>query len=660
MEPERAGRSANAFGPISMIMVTNSIDILPWGDDFETGLPEVDEARRGLLQTLNRLAGQLACCAQAELADLVIEELVGHLANHFMIEDAIWHEYFAGDPVEFEHRAVHRAFLLDLSRLASSGRSRPRRDLAEETIGLLARWLASHMLGCDRRLANSALARRKGVESHAARLPGHEHEHSPAAPRTSDDLVLGLYTRLCAGALQRMRELNERQLDTVELLRARQELRDSEINFRFFFDTIDDFLFVLDGEGLIQCVNRSVVARLGYPETGLVGHSVLEVHPEDTHDEAKRIIGEMLGGTRDICLIPLLTVDGHLIPVETRVVAGRWNGRPALFAVSRDVSDRRRKEAERDDALALLDAAIEQSPSGILIADAPDAHIRFANAVALGMCSTERGLPSHAEVAQHTTRWRTFHVDGTVYPADELPLLRAIRSGQVTENEEAIIRDGNDHDHRVLVNAAPIRRAGQIVAGIVIFQEISAHRQLERELSESKRVLQAVLDAVPVRIFWKDTESRYLGCNPLFARDAGMADPGELLGKDDYQMAWADQADLYRADDRRVMASGAAKLNFDEPQTTPDGRTIYLRTSKVPLRDDQGETFGMVGMYDDITEQKQAEEQRRDQLHELRRWQAVMLDREDRILDLKREVNELLARLDEPPRYGSAAATEIE
>ena len=107
---------------------------------------------------------------------------------------------------------------------------------------------------------------------------------------------------------------------------------------------------------------------------------------------------------------------------------------------------------------------------------------------------------------------------------------------------------------------------------------------------------------MPARIFWKDKNLIYLGCNAPFARDAGFSDPEEVVGKDDYQMAWRDQAELYRSDDRQVIESGRSKLLIEEPQTTPDGKVITLLTSKVPLRRRNGEIFGVLGTYLDVTE----------------------------------------------------------
>lgn len=138
-----------------------------------------------------------------------------------------------------------------------------------------------------------------------------------------------------------------------------------------------------------------------------------------------------------------------------------------------------------------------------------------------------------------------------------------------------------------------------------------AMAQWQRAVAESQNLLQSIIDAAPVRVFWKDRESRYLGCNPAFARDAGEATPQDIIGKTDHQLGWKEQAELYRADDRQVMESGVPKLAYDEPQTTPDGRRIWLRTSKVPLRNADNETIGVLGVYQDVSRRKEAEEKLR-------------------------------------------------
>ena len=145
-----------------------------------------------------------------------------------------------------------------------------------------------------------------------------------------------------------------------------------------------------------------------------------------------------------------------------------------------------------------------------------------------------------------------------------------------------------------------------------ILRDISEQKRAEEAQRASQQIIEGIINAIPVRVFWKDKDLVYLGCNTVFARDAGFDDPKDIIGKDDFQMGWRNQAELYRGDDRQVIESGCPKLLIEELQTTPEGYTITLLTSKMPLRDSKGEISGVLGTYMDITERKRAEESLRE------------------------------------------------
>jgi PAS domain S-box-containing protein len=138
-------------------------------------------------------------------------------------------------------------------------------------------------------------------------------------------------------------------------------------------------------------------------------------------------------------------------------------------------------------------------------------------------------------------------------------------------------------------------------------RDITNRKIVEESLRESHQITEEIINSIPVRVFWKDRNLTYLGCNNLFTKDAGFTNPKEIIGKDDFQMGWSDQAELYRDDDRKVIESGKSKLHIEEPQTTPEGNEITLLTSKIPLRNFVGEIIGVLGVYIDITERKQIE-----------------------------------------------------
>ena len=152
---------------------------------------------------------------------------------------------------------------------------------------------------------------------------------------------------------------------------------------------------------------------------------------------------------------------------------------------------------------------------------------------------------------------------------------------------------------------------GEFLGRHGVNHDVTVRKQAEIGLRKSKDFLQSILENVPVRVFWKDFDLRYLGCNSLFARDAGYSSADEVIGKSDFEMGWKDQSESYRADDLAVMELGVPKLNFEERQMTPDGNMIWLHTSKVPLYDENRRIIGVLGIYEDITERKQAEDQLR-------------------------------------------------
>jgi len=109
-----------------------------------------------------------------------------------------------------------------------------------------------------------------------------------------------------------------------------------------------------------------------------------------------------------------------------------------------------------------------------------------------------------------------------------------------------------------------------------------------------------ILNQIPCRVFWKDRNSVFLGCNSYFAKAAGFESPEEIIGKTDFDLVWGEtHAQEYQEGDREVIL-GKKKYNVIEPQLQTNGEVIDTIGNKLPLYDKTGQVIGVIGCYSEI------------------------------------------------------------
>lgn len=140
-----------------------------------------------------------------------------------------------------------------------------------------------------------------------------------------------------------------------------------------------------------------------------------------------------------------------------------------------------------------------------------------------------------------------------------------------------------------------------------LHDEIGRRTQAEEDLRASQQMLRLVLDSIPVRVFWKDRHSVYLGCNQQFAQDLGFTTPTDVIDKSDFDMPWRQDAAVHVFDDCTVMKSGNPRIGYEEIQVFEDNSSCWVHTSKIPLRDQKYAIVGILGVQEDITARKRAE-----------------------------------------------------
>jgi PAS domain S-box-containing protein len=310
-------------------------------------------------------------------------------------------------------------------------------------------------------------------------------------------------------------------------------------------------------------------------------------------------------------------------------------------------------------ANATLQAVMDQSPAGIAIADAPSGKLRYVNDAGLLLRGgTRETVVNGIGIDQYVASWRLMNLEGNPLKPDEVPLARAIQFGE-TCSREFIIRTAAGDDRIVLGNAAPIKNdGGMVVAGIVVFTDITERKRVEAALEASESEFRTLAESLPQIVWITRADGWTIYFNQQWVDYTGLAlEEGYGDGwsipfhPDDRQRAW---------DAWQHATKNDANYSLECRLRRADGTYRWWLIRGVPLRDPDGKILKWFGTCTDIEHIKQGEIRITNQLKELQRWQNVMLDREDRVRELKREVNAFCSRIGEAPRYPSQEGSEAE
>lgn len=126
----------------------------------------------------------------------------------------------------------------------------------------------------------------------------------------------------------------------LERQSSEKELKKSYLNLRAYFDLNSDFVMILNEQGEIVEVNNLVKEKLGYKDEDIIGKHLLMLHSSEVCDEATHIIQAMIENKTGSCSLPIFCKNGKQILVETSVTKGLWDGKQALFCISKDISER--------------------------------------------------------------------------------------------------------------------------------------------------------------------------------------------------------------------------------------------------------------------------------------------------------------------------------
>ncbi|CAN7588960.1 diguanylate cyclase domain-containing protein [Massilia sp. LjRoot122] len=241
----------------------------------------------------------------------------------------------------------------------------------------------------------------------------------------------------------------------------------------------------------------------------------------------------------------------------------------------------------------------EKHPFAVYAVDAEQRFIHANQQLAkeLGVsCDALIGTPVQAFIAEEQRGMVAQH-------------FKEVLDGKTVAYTNKII-DAGGRRSDVSVVLVPMSAGGKVTHVLGFAENITDRKQAEQALYESRQMLQLIIDNIPQSVFWKDLDGVFQGSNRSLLVEAGLDSPDELIGKTDADFArWKEMAEHYRKVDQDVMQSGVARMHMQATDLRKDGTECWIETSKIPLRDEQGQAMGVLVVTEDITARKYMEQE---------------------------------------------------
>ncbi len=402
-------------------------------------------------------------------------------------------------------------------------------------------------------------------------------------------------------------ELSNKIRYAVSRRQGEKRLLESEERYKNVVETQSEFIcrFLPDGTHLF--VNEAYCRRFNTNPQEIIGTRFKPVIHTDDRDAVSCLFASLTPNH------PIGTIEQRTILPDRGVVWDRWSTR-AFFnedgtvreyqSVGSDITGRKLTEkalaeSEREKELIL------NNTGDIIAYHDRNRCLVWANQTYLDGIGSITGIPVRMEnIKGHhcCEAWRL------TKPCIGCPVTIALQTGETCEAE--MTPENQPHWPATQgswnVKASPVRDTqGNVIGAIEVSRNITDRKRAEEDLFQNRTMLHEVLNAIPQSVFWKDRDCRYLGCNMQFAQAVGLENPDLIVGKTDFDLPWPqEEADSYLRDDHFVMDRNSPRSHIIEPLQQADGSRLWIDTTKVPLTDGQGNVYGVLGIYEDVTERK--------------------------------------------------------
>jgi PAS domain S-box-containing protein len=185
--------------------------------------------------------------------------------------------------------------------------------------------------------------------------------------------------------------------------------------------------------------------------------------------------------------------------------------------------------------------------------------------------------------------------------------LRVMFTRQALDAIEAHVTPRGERRYVHVIKTPLCDSQDQVVGIQGIFWDVTERKRVEEDLAYERELLRALLNNTPDRIFFKDTESRFIRCSASLVKRLGLRDPKQVEGKTDFDFYPRELAQEYYADEQQIILTQQPLISKLERRVTPDGQETWASVTKVPVYSQSGTIAGIIGLARDVTALKQAE-----------------------------------------------------
>ena len=403
-----------------------------------------------------------------------------------------------------------------------------------------------------------------------------------------------------------------------DITKRRQDEQEHE-RLSAIVETTDDAIIGKTLEGIITSWNQAAEKMYGYTANEMIGKSISLVIPAGHNNEFQQIL-ERLGRGEKIehhDTVRLRKDDTRMdVDVTVAPIKNRYGEIVGASTIAREITERKKAEQElkRSEENARqraeeLRKLMDIIPAAVWLSRDPECKVIVGNQAANTFYEAEgeenvSAGPARGK-AQDTTR--RFFRNGKELMPQELPMQEAAAKNVEIKNSELEVIVPSGRKIAILGNAKPLLDdAGNVRGCLGAFVDITERKKAEETLTKKQDELQTIIDSSQGLIFYKDRENHFIRVNKAFAKIMGL--PKEQLeGRSLFEIYPKEEAEAFWNDDKKVIASGKAKVGIEEKMQSKQGQR-WVQTDKIPYRDAEGNIIGVIGFAVDITERKQAEE----------------------------------------------------